>query len=85
MVLVSLPNLPNLTAVFEFLYKFFTKVAILGPACGGVQAIRPFTLLVRLVALALAIGILITILLQSCKFGARVGAQDGWISFGYQN
>ena len=64
--------LPNLTAVFEFLYKFFNKFAILGPACGGVQAIRPFILLVRLVELSLAIGILITILLQSCKFGARV-------------
>ena len=71
----SLPNLPNLTAVFECLYKFFNKVANLGPACweGGVQAIRPCILLVRLVELSLAIGILITILLRSCKLGARVG------------
>ena len=77
----SLPNLPNLTAVFEFLYKFFNKVAILGPACGGVQAIRPFILLVRLVELSLAIGILITILSQSCKFGARVWGGTGRVDF----
>ena len=70
-------NLMILAALFEFLYKFFNKVAILGPACGGVQAICPFTLLVRLVELALASGILITILSQSCKFGARVWGGTG--------
>ena len=36
-------NLMILAALFEFLYKFFDKVAILGPACGGVQAICPVT------------------------------------------
>ena len=60
-----LNKLIKLAFVFEFLYRVFNKVAILGPACGGVQAVRPFTLLVRLVELALAIGILITIVLQS--------------------
>jgi len=31
-----LNKLIKLAFVYEFLYKFFNKVAILGPACGGV-------------------------------------------------
>ena len=45
------------------------------------MVIRPFILLVRLVELSLAIGILITILLQSCKFGARVWGGTGRVDF----
>ena len=76
-----LNKLIKLAFVYEFLYKFFNKVAILGPACGGPQGIRPFTLLVRLVELALAIGILITFLLQSCKFGVCVWGGTGRVDF----
>ena len=44
---------------------------------------RPYalSLLVRLVEVALAIGILITILLQSCTFGARVWGGTGRVDF----